>query len=303
MDEADAASLPHAAMSDSASLKSKTATGTVKLAAGLLAIKLVTWLATGSSGVLGSAFDSGLDLLASVIVLWAILHAERPADADHPWGHGKAEGLAALLQSMFILASGLGLAIQVVRRILDPAAHVEAQGAGIAVMLVSTVATVWWVRKLRSAARISGSPALEADSAHYTSDVLINLGVVAALALSSLLDGAVWPDHAVGLGIALVILNAARLVFLRGVENLMDRGLDPAEEIAVLRVVSAYAPRVKGFHELRARRSGAETFLELHLDLDRDLSFVEAHDLSEQVGLALEGAVPRSRATVHADPI
>ncbi len=290
-------------MSDATSLKSSTATGTVKVATGLLLLKAVTWLVTGSSGVLGSTLDSGLDLLASAIVLWAVLHAERPADADHPWGHGKAEGLAALFQSLFIFASGLGLATSVVRRWLDEEAAVENHWLGIAVMVISTVVTLWWVRRLKQAARDSGSPALEADSAHYASDVLLNLSVVAGLALSTLFDGEAWPDLVVGLGIALLILNTAREVFLSGVENLMDRGLEPSEQAAILGVVTEYAPRVMGFHELRTRRSGSETFLELHLDLDRDLSFVEAHDLSEEVGHAIEQAVPRSRATVHADPI
>jgi len=290
-------------MSESASQKSITATGTVKVATALLLIKVVTWLVTGSSGILGSPLDSGLDLLASAIVLWAVLHAERPADADHPWGHGKAEGLAALFQSLFIFASGAGLGLQVVRRLLSDEAEVENHWVGIGVMLLSTAVTLWWVRQLKRAARETGSPALEADSAHYTSDVLLNLSVVAGLALSTLFDGEAWPDLVVGLGIALIILNSARQVFLSGIENLMDRGLEPTEEAAILRVITEHAPKVRGFHELRTRRSGAETFLELHLDLDSHLSFVEAHDLSEEVGLALEAAVPRSRATVHADPL
>ncbi|MBC8327562.1 MAG: cation transporter [Planctomycetes bacterium] len=290
-------------MSDSSSQKSITATGTVKVATGLLLAKVVTWLVTGSSGILGSTLDSALDLIASTLVLWAVLHAERPADADHAWGHGKAEGLAALFQSLLIFASGAGLAVQVVRRLLAEETTVENHWIGIVVMLLSTAVTLWWVRQLKRAARETGSPALEADSAHYTSDVLLNLSVVAGLALSTLFDGEAWPDLVVGLGIALIILNSARQVFLSGVQNLMDRGLDPSEEAAILRVISGYAPRVRGFHELRTRRSGAETFLELHLDLDSHLSFIEAHDLSEDVGLAIEQAVPRSRATVHADPI
>jgi ferrous-iron efflux pump FieF len=303
MDDAGGDSLPREWMSDADNQKSRTATGTVKVATGLLLVKLFAWIGTGSSGILGSTLDSGLDLMASAVVLWAVLHAERPADADHPWGHGKAEGLASLLQALLIFASGLGLAASVVQRFLAGDAVVEHQWTGIGVMVVSIVVTLWWVRRLKQAARESGSPALEADSAHYTSDVLLNLSVIAGLALSSLFDNEPWPDLVVGLGIALIILNTSREVFLSGIENLMDRGLDPAEQAAVLRVITAHAPRVRGFHELRTRRSGSEVFLEFHLDLDHDLSFVEAHDLSEEIGLAIEAAVPRSRATVHADPI
>ncbi len=282
--------------------RSRAASFTVKIAAGLALFKGLTWLFTNSAGILGSALDSGLDLLASFLVLWAVLHAERPADAGHPWGHGKVEGLASLFQSLLILAAGLGLAYQVIKRWVTQDATVTLQGVGIGVMVVSTLLTLWLIRRLRRAAKETGSPALLADGAHYTSDILLNLSVILGLGLSLALQGAKWPDLLVGLGISLLILNTARKVFLSGIENLMDRGLSPAEEAVVLRTVSGFAPAGSGFHELRTRRSGADLFLELHLDLSREMSFVDAHDLAEKVGHAIEKAIAHSRVTVHADP-
>ena len=271
---------------------------------GLVVMKALTYLYTGSSGILGSTLDSLFDVLASLLVLWAIITAERPADADHPWGHGKAEGLASLFQSLFILLSGLGLAVHTVNRFLhQDHFSIRMPWLGVGVMALSSIATIWLVRRLQRVARETGSPALAADSKHYTSDLMMNLSVVVGLVLGWLLDGASWPDLIVGLGISLMILNTAREVFISSIEILMDRGLRPREATAILEAVTDFAPKVAGFHDLRSRRSGADIFLELHLDLHRNLSFVEAHDLSEDVGAAIEKALPHSTVTVHADPL
>jgi divalent metal cation (Fe/Co/Zn/Cd) transporter len=213
----------------------QTAKTTIQVALGLVVLKIGAFLATGSSGVLGSTLDSILDVLASILVFWAVTTAIQPADADHPWGHGKAEALASLFQSLLILTSGLGLGFHAVSRFLSPNPRLAMEGVGVA--------------------------------------------------------------------IALLILNTAREIFLESVDMLMDRGLQAGEEAAVLQAVLRFGPNVLGFHDLRTRRSGAHIFLELHLDLQRNLSFIEAHDLSEEVGLAIEQAVPRCEVTVHADPI
>jgi len=283
-------------------LQKQMARTTVKVASGLCIVKFAAYFASGSSGVLGSAIDSGLDLVASVVVLWAVSAAARPADADHPYGHGKAESLASLLQSLLILSSGLGLAYHAISRFFADESKVEQSGWGIAVMLGSSIVTLWLVKRLRNVARETGSPALAADSAHYASDLATNLAAALGLALY-LWTGWVWPDLLVGVIISLIILNTAREVFSGATDDLMDSGLEPHEETAVLSTILDFAPRVAGFHDLRTRRSGAQVFVEFHLDLSRDLSFVEAHDLAEEVGEAVRRALPRSEVTVHADPL
>jgi ferrous-iron efflux pump FieF len=283
--------------------RSLTAKTTVKVALGLVVIKSITFLVTNSSGILGSAADSLFDVCASLLVLWAILEAERPADADHPWGHGKAEGLASLFQGVLIMATGLVLVAHTVSRFFD----VSDKGfslatVGIAVMVASSIATLWLVRNLKRAAAKTNSPALAADSKHYTSDLLINLSVIFGLSIGHFLD-ARWPDLVVGLCIALIILNCARETFISAFEVLMDRGLKAKESRAILEAVQNFTPRVAGFHDLRSRRSGADIFVELHLDLARDLSFVEAHDLSEDVAESIKRKLTNATITVHADPL
>lgn len=275
---------------------------TVKVASGLCLAKLAAFALSGSSGVLGSAVDSLLDLVASLVVLWAVTAAARPADADHPFGHGKAESLASLLQSVLILVSGLGLAYHAIDRALDDEHTLGSSTVGIVVMIGSSLVTLWLVRQLRRVAKETGSPALDADSAHYASDLATNLAAALGLGLFAL-TGWTWPDLIVGLGIALVILNTAREVFTGATEGLMDTGMEPVEEAAVMATILQFAPAVAGFHDLRARRSGADLFIEMHLDIPRDASFVAAHDLAEEVGEAIKRAVPRSHVTVHADPL
>ena len=289
-------------MGDSVKLQTRTARTTVTVAGGLCVLKLATYAARGSVGVLGSALDSALDTLASLVVLWAVTAAARPADADHPYGHGKAESLASLLQSLLILGSGLGLAYHAIARFASGEGELEQSALGIVVMLISSAVTIWLVRRLRHVARATGSPALQADSAHYATDLATNLAAALGL-LVHLLTGAVWPDLLIGVFIALVILNTAREVFTGATDVLMDKGLEPAEELAILRTVLGFAPRVAGFHDLRARKSGNETFIEMHLDIPREASFVEAHDLAEEVADAVRRAIPRSEVTVHADPL
>ena len=283
--------------------RSRTAINTIKVVGVLALLKAVSFLFTHSTGVLGSAADSLVDIATTFLVLWAVLHAERPADADHPWGHGKAEGLAALLQSAFIALAGCGLIFETVRRGINDQASVQNHWLGIGVMAICSVVTVWWANHVGKVAKDTGSLALEADRHHHLADVLVNIAAIAGLLLSKLLDQTSWPDLVVGLAIALFILNTARKIFLEGIGNLMDKGLQPSEEAAVLNVISSFTPKIGGFHDLRTRRSGSDLFLELHLDLPRELSFVEAHDLSEDVAEKIERMIPRSSVTVHADPL
>lgn len=283
-------------------LQTQMAATTVKVASGLCVVKFAAYFASGSSGVLGSAIDSGLDLVASCVVLWAVSAAARPADADHPYGHGKAESLASLMQSLLILSSGLGLAYHALSRFFSEQPDIEQSGWAIVVMAASSVLTLWLVRRLRRVARDTGSPALAADSAHYASDLATNLAAAIGIALY-MWTGWVWPDLLVGVIISLIILNTAREVFSGATDDLMDSGLQPHEESAVLSTILRFAPRAAGFHDLRTRRSGAQVFVEFHLELPRNLSFVEAHDLAEEVAEAVRRALPRSEVTVHADPL
>src|SRR5437762_5888481 len=153
----------------------------------LIAAKLVVWISTGSVALLSSLVDSMVDAAASLVTFFAVRHATVPADREHRFGHGKAEPLAALGQSAFLVGSAVLLMFEAVRRLVSPA-PIEDPAAGIAVMVFSIVVTIGLVSYQRHVVRRTGSLAIGADELHYRGDLLLNGGGIATLAITSLLS-------------------------------------------------------------------------------------------------------------------
>jgi len=280
--------------------KHATARLSVLVAAALALLKIGTWLVTGSVAVLASAADSLMDVFASAVNWFAIRVADEPEDACHRFGHGKAEGMAGLFQSIVIGASALYLVYESVARLIEPE-EIERPFAGIAVMGVSMIATVLLVRRIRRVARESESIALEAESLHFLSDVLANGAVILGLAVYHVF-GFAWVDPVVSLGIALWILRSVRDVFMESFDNLMDRQLPEEEQKTIDRILRERVPEARGFHDLRTRRSGARRFIHIHVEIERGTSFVDAHRITEKVTIEIERGLPNARVITHADP-
>ena len=283
-----------------ARLNLRTARLSVGTATALTLLKLVAAVFTGSLSIVASLVDSVMDILASLVNYFAVRLAGRPADAEHAYGHGKAEGLAGLGQTVVIAVSGVFLLVEGVRRLIS-GRDIDRPDLGLAVMAVSTVASVWITWRLRSAARRTGSLALAADSIHYASDVWTNLGVFVALAALRIADWH-WIDGAVAAAVAVVVLGTAFHVLRRSTAELMDRAL-PAEAVArLLAAIRTEVPETRGLHDLRTRRAGPTVFVDCHVQFDRALDFPAAHLLSERVRIAIEHTYPGAYVTVHADP-
>jgi ferrous-iron efflux pump FieF len=280
--------------------KAGTARLAVLTALGLATLKGVTFLVTGSVAVLASAVDSLMDVLASGVNLLAIRFADEPEDAGHSYGHGKVEGLAGLLQCLLIGVSAGFLVYESVHRLLSQR-DIERPMVGIGVMLLSMAVTLALVKRMRRVAAESESIALKADSLHYLSDVLANAAVLLALAAYHI-TGARWPDPVVSLLICGWILWSVTGVFREAWDNLMDRQLPEEEQEKIMEIISARVPGVLGHHDLRTRRSGARRFVVVHVEIDRNVSFLEAHRLAEAVTREIEEGLANCRATVHADP-
>jgi ferrous-iron efflux pump FieF len=178
---------------------------------------------------------------------------------------------------------------------------VEHTEVGIGVMAASTVASVWVTWRLRAAARATGSVALAADAFHYASDVWTNLGVLGAL-VAIRVTGWAWLDGTVAVAVSVVVLATAVRVLRRSAAELMDESLAPPEVQELVRTVRARVPEVQGLHNLRTRRAGPTVFVDCHIELDRGLSFVEAHRLTERVRRAFEELRPGALVYVHTDP-
>lgn len=265
----------------------------------LIAIKFVAFLQTGSVSLLSTLFDSALDAGASIVNLIAIRQALVPADAEHRFGHGKAEPLAGLVQVTFILGSSLVVLVEVVNRFLKPA-PVEAPEIGIGVMLVSMAVTLALVTWQRYVVRKTGSIAIRADAAHYISDFAVNGSVIIALLLSAWF-GWWWIDPVIALAIALFIALAAVRIGREALDMLMDREMDEAERARIKAIVRNH-PQVLNLHDLRTRAAGRDRFIQFHLELDGGLSLIDAHRIAEAVEADVRQAFPDAELIIHQDP-
>ncbi|MCA1634682.1 MAG: cation diffusion facilitator family transporter [Acidobacteria bacterium] len=282
-------------------LKNSAARLSVIAAAFLIVLKTATGLYTGSISVWASLLDSAMDIFASTINFFAVRAASRPPDDDHHYGHGKAESLAGLFQSLVITLSGCFLIYEAAKRLLSPRPTGH-EWLGVATMFVAASISIMLVRKLRSVARSTDSPALSADAVHYASDVYTNAAALAALLVVAL-TGWHAADPLASIAISAYILWSAVGVARDSIDVLMDRRLPPEVDKGVAEIVGRFrAEGVLGFHDLRTRRSGSFKFIDLHLEVERDLSLVEAHDVTVRVLRSIEAEIPRSKVQIHTDP-
>jgi ferrous-iron efflux pump FieF len=271
----------------------------VAVASSLVLVKLAAWLYTDSISLLSTLIDSLLDVVASLINLFAVRHALIPADREHRFGHGKAEPLAALGQTAFIAGSGLFLVFEAGHRLFDPRPVLHSE-AGIAVMVVAIVVTFALTRFQAYVVRKTGSVAIKADSLHYLGDILVNAAVIAALLLGSRL-GWTLADPLFGLAIAGYIMFNAWQIARGSLDMLMDRELPEAAR-ARIRDIALANPDVLDLHDLRTRSSGRRTFIQVHVEMDGNLTLYRAHTVADEVEAALREAFPGAEVMIHQDP-
>ena len=286
-------------MTTEGTLMQRTAWAAIIVALVLVLIKLAAYLVSDSIAMLASLADSAVDVFASAINLIAIRQALMPADAEHRFGHGKAEPLAGLMQAAFIAGSVAFLAIELVSRLLEPHAIIApdialgAVGVSIVLLLILLVAQEITVRR-------TGSIAIRADRMHYVGDLLSNLGVVLGVVLSSRFG---WQkaDPVVGLIISLLLALSAAHVFRQSYDQLMDRELPDDERDRIRQIVMRHKD-VTDLHDLRTRMAGVHTFIQLHVELDPAMSLTRAHAVSDAVEADLMEAFPRAEVIIHQDP-
>jgi ferrous-iron efflux pump FieF len=264
----------------------------------LIVAKLIAWGLSDSVSLLATLIDSVLDALASLINLIAVRHALTPADKEHRFGHGKAEALAGLSQSMFIAGSAGFLLLEAGRRLISPIA-VESVGVSMLVMVFSIIATLLLLSFQAHVIRKTNSTAIRADALHYRTDLLVNASVILALWLS--VKGWAGFDALFACAIAIYILYSAWEIITVSYDHLMDRELPDEQREEIERLVLQHRS-ARGLHDLRSRHSGTVTFIQLHLELDDDLSLLEAHKISDEVELCLLEAFPGSEIIIHIDP-
>jgi len=282
-----------------ATLMRRTAWAAVVVAAFLILLKTIAYVITDSIAMMASLADSGLDLFASSINLLAIHQALTPADAEHRFGHGKAEPLAGLAQGAFIAGSVTFLVIESVGRLVSPHA-VSHAGVGVAVMAVSIVAVFALVLFQRFTVRRTHSIAIGADFVHYLGDLATNLGVVVGILLATEF-GWLIADPIVGLLVAVGLSYSALHVFRQSYDQLMDRELPDDARDRIKTIVMRHN-EVRNLHDLRTRAAGISTFIQLHIELDPAISLTRAHEVSDAVEADIMGAFPNAEVIIHQDP-
>lgn len=285
-------------MSERSASTTKAALASVAVALFLLGLKCWATLATGSVAMLGSLIDSGLDLLASLVTLWAVRIAGAPADHDHRFGHGKAEALAALFQVGLISVSAVGISWRAMERLVSG----ETSGAaeyGIGVSIVAIAATLALTAYQRSVIRRTGSVAIEADNIHYQSDLLLNGAVIAALVLEQY-GGLAGADPIFGLAIAGWLARGGWRASRSAVNQLMDREW-PEDRRRAFLAATAH-PANRGTHDLRTRSSGAHDFAQFHIWVDPDMRVTDAHRVMDEIEAELAHEFPGVEVLIHVDP-
>jgi ferrous-iron efflux pump FieF len=283
----------------SASLNRSAAFASIAVALLLVGLKGFAAWSTGSTAMLGSLADTALDLIASLATLIGVWIAAQPSDDNHRFGHGKAEALAAMFQVVLISISALGIAARGIERFVV-GGRTEAAGEGIGVSLIALAATLGLLAWQRHVIRRTGSLAIATDHVHYQSDLLLNLAVIAALALDQY-GGIAGSDALLGLAIALWLGWSAWRASQAAVEQLMDREWPDEKKDRFLAVVARH-PQLRGIHDMRTRTSGNRDFVQFHVWVDGNMTVRAAHRVMDEIEAKLTAEFPELEILIHPDP-
>lgn len=270
----------------------------VSVALILIIAKGTAWWLTGSASMLASLTDSSLDTLASLFTFFAVRYALVPADKEHRHGHGKAEALAAFIQSILIFISAILLIIHSLQQ-WSAAETVQRIDAGIYVSILAIILTSVLVTLQHKAIQNTSSAAIAADKLHYTSDLLLNSAVIVALALSAW--DLWWADSVIAIGIAAYLLWNAVQIARGSLHTLLDRELPEDERQLIIKTIRETIG-VQGFHGLRTRSAGPTRFISCHIELEDHLTLKQAHDIADDTEHRLQDLFESTDVLVHMDP-
>lgn len=265
----------------------------------LILVKSYAYYLSGAVSLLGTLIDSFSDAGISLIMLMALKHSLKPADEEHRYGHGKAEGLAALFQVAFLTGAAVFLTLESLQRLAEPR-EVSHHLLGMGVAGFSVLLTLVLVGVQNYAIQRSSSLIVAADKRHYTSDVLLNGGVILALFIH-MQGGPVWVDSVFGLGVAGYLVFTAVMTARDAADMLMDRELEEPLRQKIEDIVTQH-PRIYGMHDLRTRSIGMMIHISFDVEIDPEISLREAHTITREVEQALLAEFPNADIIIHKDP-
>jgi cation diffusion facilitator family transporter len=276
------------------------AIGSVAVAALVLALKLGAWALTGSVALLADALESVVNVAAATAALVAVHYAAMPADANHPYGHTKAEYFSAVLEGALIVIAAVAILHEAWGAWRTPIVP-EQPGLGLPVSALATAINAAWASLLFREGRRARSPALLADARHLVTDVVTSLGVLAGVALVAL-TGRLWLDPLLAALTALNILWSGGRLVRESVGGLMDEAVEPGLLARIRGAVSTHAEGAIEAHDLRTRNAGRLTFIEFHLVVPGAMSVDEAHAICDRIEAALKAEIDGATITIHVEP-
>ena len=267
---------------------------------GLIIIKgIVSWI-TDSISVLAQAADSFLDLLSGIITLAAVRAADKQADHEHPYGHGKLEDFAGLAQGILIVIAAGGIIYSSVTRIIDGAA-IKMSEAGIAVMLISIVASILLSRHLRKVARATNSISLEASASNINADIYSAMAVLVGLIILRI-TGLAIIDPIIAIGVAIYILKVGYDTVRKPFSKLIDAKMPEDKEQFVKASIMKYKDEVVEYHRLRTRQAGDKYHIDLHIVMRKSIPLEICHEICDKIESDIENGIPGSSIIIHAEP-
>lgn len=273
----------------------------IAAAVATIGLKGAAWALTGSVGLLSDALESFVNLAGALMALWMMWLAEQPADADHAWGHGKAEYFSSAFEGFLIFLAAVSIAVSAVLRLLNPKA-LEAVAIGLGVSVAASVINFAVARVLAKVGKVHHSVILEADAHHLMTDVWTSVGVIVGVGLVAL-TGWLWLDPVLALLVAANILFTGFKLMKRSASGLMDSAL-PQEMVAkVEALLEPYRKQGLGFHALRTRQAGSRAFVTLHVLVPGSWTVKEGHDLVERIEVEMLALLPNGHVTTHLEPL
>ena len=266
----------------------------------VLGIKTLAWWVTGSVALLSDALESIVNVATAVAALVAVRIADIPPDAEHPYGHHKAELFSAVLEGVLIILAALFILREAWGAYIEPRA-ITAPWQGLAINLAASGLNGIWAFVLIRQGRAARSPALTADGQHLLTDIVSSLGVAIGIAAATL-TGWLWLDPALAAFVALNILWSGYRVILSSVGGLMDKAVPDADMSVLREIIAEHAEGAIEAHDLRTRHAGRATFVEFHLIVPGEMSVLDAHAICDRVETALKAAIPDCTVTIHVEP-
>lgn len=299
----------HTTNRDNAAQKKKISVARLSIISNvtLMCLKLIVGIGIGSVAIISEAIHSGVDLLAAVIAFFSVKTSGKPADREHPFGHGKVENISGTVEALLIILAAGWIIYEAVKKLINPV-PVESIGIGVAVMFISSV--VNWIvsHRLFAIGTETGSIALQADGWHLRTDVYTSAGVLIGLAALWIgtqflpREKLLWIDPIAAIIVALFILRAAYTLTIQAARDLLDEKLPTDEENYIQELIASMYPHVHGYHKLRTRKAGNDRFIQFHMKVEPAMTVESSHIISHDIKDRVIKRFPQASVTIHVEP-